>query len=384
MSCSRFSFQELMTSKRESNLTNYKLDELDFKISMVHRDLKNCNEFPLDLLPNEEYRKKINQEIFMCQHNMASLQMMRTNLVDEIKRTRMIFSNFCGFFKNQYGNLETIYIPEGMQFDSNGLRKVCTSDVGKSIFEMIDPPSIDPADFFSEESTRDVVYEETAEVVLPETTTEVVLPETTAKAVLPETTAKAVLPETTTEESPSTNDVTPKTFRDIVSSNKGPQKITEKENQVKIDLKQLFKLDSSTKTRSVHPQSEELLKVYSKFKEYVGDVLNNFFKKNVTSTYRPTRNIGPDLNKLYEDGEFESFSKTCCYYTTPDAKKFWKERCGLEPPLLSIKEDFSDLLKDYGYYLVTNSGKDGFKNTFLCPEESEILPKGAERLNGTM
>ena len=374
---SKFSFKELMTSKRESYITNCKLGELDFEINMVRRDLNNCKEFSLDLLPNKEYREKINQEIFMCQHNMASLQMMRTNLVDEIKRTGMIFSNFCGFLKNKYENLEKIYIPKGMEFDSNGLRKVYTLDTGISIFEIIGPSSIDPANFFSEESTSDVVYEETAKVVLPETTAKVVSPlEKTAEVVSP--------PEKTAEESPSTNDVTPKTFRDIVSSNKGPQKITEKENQVKIDLKQLFKLDSSTKTRSVHPQSEELLKVNSEFKEYLGVVLNNFFENIVTSTYRRVRNIGPDLNKLFKDGEFERFSKSCCYYTTPDAKKFWKERCGLEPPLLSIKEDFSDLLKDYGYYLVTNSDKDGFKNTFLCPEESEILPKGAERLNGTM
>ena len=145
----------------------------------------------------------------------------------------------------------------------------------------------------------------------------------------------------------------------------------------------MFKLDPK-RVKSKHPQCDVSMETYSKFMDYLRFVINNFFNYIVTPEYRPTRNIGPDLNKIFKDGEFDEFSKSCCYYTNDVSVTFWEKRCGLKPPLLSIKEDLSDLLRDFGYILVTNSGPNGFKNTFLCPEESENLPEGAILKNGTM
>jgi len=384
MSCSKFSdskfsFQELISSKRESYLVECKLKEINHEIAMALRDLKHFKEFSQNPLQNEEYREEIKQKISICQNNLSSHLMMKSNLFDKIKRTAEIFSKFCGFLKNQYGYLEKIYIPEGMEFDSTGLREVYTSDAGTFIFEMIDPPSIDPANFFSEESATEVVSppEKTAEVVVSKEPAEVVSPlEKTAEVVVSKEPAD---PEETFEKDPLPEKVPKITFASIVTSSVVPSPSKEVKKVTEKELSSLFKLDSPRR-----PIDEKCLAIHTKFMNYLKNTIQHFFENIVTESYRPTRNLVNDLKFLIKSDEITAFKNACCYYTNESALKFWKNKCNICPPLLMIKKDLSLLLKENRYYLVTNSIKDGNWNTFLCAEESENLPKGAKATNGTM
>ena len=395
-----------MDSRHKSNLIKLQTDEVQFKIHILERDLNNFTKFLENPLHNEADKDEIKQLVFISKHNLSSLQYKRTNLVDEMKNTELRFSKFCGFFKNLYGKLEKIYIPEGMEFDSNGLLLVSSSEAG-SIYKMIDTSSLEKTaetevvhtreEFPTSEKTAESVplSKEIAEPVLSSEeiaepvplSKEIAEPVPLSKEIAePVPLSKEIAEPVSTLEKTATVDPR-KTFKDVLGSTE-PYEVIEKE--IKIDLKKLFKLDPK-RVKSKHTQCDvsmetysKLMETYSKFKDYLRFVMNNFFNYIVTPEYRPTRNIGPDLNKIFKDGEFDEFSKSCCYYTNDGAVDYWEKRCGLKPPLLSIKEDLSDLLRDFGYILVTNSGPNGFKNTFLCPKESENLPEGAILKNGTM